>query len=386
MKMSLYVHIPFCRSKCVYCDFCSFAASEAEIALYIESLCKEITLAAGEWPNAEIHTVYIGGGTPSIVPARLMETLLNQLHQSFHIPAGIEFTSEANPGTVQPDWLDTMVSGGVNRLSLGMQAKQSCLLKLLGRIHSFEKVKETLELARRHGVDNLSVDLMYGLPTQSITDYLDSIDAVAQLGVQHMSAYGLKVEEGTRLEAMLQNGTLFIPDEDATADMMERGIALLQSLGYQRYEISNFAKPGFASRHNLVYWQQQYYLGLGLNAAGMLPATNAIYQRRTNTASMKEYHRFLGENRLPLAQTLSVGRDDAMFETIMLGLRTTEGVGYDAFQAIHGQALSDVYGDAIRKLETDGLLQPSDAAAPRLALNARGLALQNTVLMMFMKE
>lgn len=386
MKMSLYIHIPFCRSKCLYCDFCSFAASETETGRYMDSLCKEIRLAAAEWPDAEISTVYFGGGTPSIVPAKLMSRVLEQLHQSFRIPAGIEFTSEANPGTVQEDWLKTMTAAGMNRLSLGLQAKQNRLLQLLGRIHSYAQVQETLAMAREHGVQNLSVDLMYGLPTQTVEDYLASIRAAAQLGVQHISAYGLKVEDGTRLQTMLQSGVLTLPNEDTTADMMDQGIALLEALGYQRYEISNFAKPGFASRHNLVYWRQQYYLGLGLNAASMLPAKDAAYQRRTNTASMTEYHRMLGENKLAVAETTSVSRNDAMFETIMLGLRTTEGIDYSEFQAMHGITLPDSYGDAIQKLEAGGFLQPQTSAVPRLALNARGLALQNTILMYFMKE
>ena len=384
--MSLYVHFPFCRSKCAYCDFCSFAAKDLEIEQYINSLLIEIALAAGEWPGAEIGTVYFGGGTPSIVPAGLMRKVLDTLHASFQIPMGIEFSSEANPGTVAADWLQTMAEAGMNRLSLGMQAKQDRLLKLLGRIHSFVQVKDTLDLARKHGIENLSVDLMYGLPTQSIEDYLDSIRAAAEQDVRHISAYGLKVEEGTRLKTMIEDKTLALPDEDETADMLEQGIALLEALGYRRYEISNFSMPGFESRHNLAYWRQTYYLGLGLNAASMLPARNAAYIRRSNTASLPEYKRMLSENRLPVAETIPINRDEAMFETVMLGLRTAAGVGYVDFEALHGRKLEDVYGDAIAELKTKRLLLPEDAVNPRIALNERGLALQNTALMPFMKD
>ncbi len=386
MQLSLYVHFPFCRSKCVYCDFCSFAASEKEIERYLESLCREITLTAAECPDAEIGTVYFGGGTPSIVPERLMKSVLETLHASFHIPAGVEFSSEANPGTGTADWLQTMAEAGMNRLSLGMQAKQDRLLKLLGRIHSFAQVGETLGLARRHGIQNLSVDLMYGLPAQTMDDYLDSIRAAAELGVQHISAYGLKVEEGTRLQTMLENGELALPDEDDTADMMDRGVELLEDLGYERYEISNFAKPGFASRHNLAYWRQKYYLGLGLNAASMLPSENGGYLRRTNTAFPGEYRRLIAESMPPVVQTVLIDRDEAMFESIMLGLRTAEGVGYADFKAMHGRTLQAVYGEAIAELKRSGLLRPINAANPRLALNQRGLALQNTALMPFMKD
>ena len=386
MKLSLYVHFPFCRSKCVYCDFCSFAANDTEIKHYIEGLCKEITLAAAQWPDAEIETVYFGGGTPSIVPIKLMQDVLTHLHSCFHMPYGIEFTSEANPGTVTEEWLKVMVAAGMNRLSLGMQAGQDRLLQLLGRIHRFEQVGETLEMACRHGIKNLSVDLMYGLPTQMLQDYLDSIRAAAERGVQHISAYGLKVEEDTRLQTMIQNGELVLPDEDETADMMDQGVALLRELGYQRYEISNFAKPGFESRHNLVYWRQKYYLGLGLNAASMLPSENAAYLRQSNTASLPEYHQLLAENRLPVAEIIPIREEEALFETVMLGLRTTKGVGYAAFEAMHGVKLLDVYGQAIAKLRAGGLLQPIDDADPYLALNDRGLALQNTALMPFMRE
>lgn len=386
MRMSLYVHFPFCRSKCVYCDFCSFAAGEDEVARYIGSLTREISLAAAEYPDAEIETVYFGGGTPSVVPAGLMRGVLAQLRSRFSIPRGIEFTSEANPGTVTGEWLHTMAEAGMNRLSLGMQAMQDRLLTLLGRVHRFGQVGETLEMARRQGIGNLSVDLMYGLPTQTREEYLASIRAAAELGVQHVSAYALKVEEGTKLEGLIENQELHLPGEDETADMMDAGNDLLEALGYRRYEISNFARPGFESRHNLQYWRQKYYLGLGLNAASMLPAENAAYLRRSNAASLREYDTMLDYGQLPVAETLPIGREEAMFETVMLGLRTVMGVGYAAFEAMHGRRLTDVYGGAILELEANGLLQPAYSAQPRLALNGRGLALQNTALMPFMKE
>ncbi|MBN1776915.1 MAG: radical SAM family heme chaperone HemW [Clostridiales bacterium] len=385
MQMSLYVHFPFCRSKCVYCDFCSFAADDSVIEGYCASLTKEMELAA-QYTDAEIQTVYFGGGTPSVVPTEFMRRVTRKLRGCFHIPRGIEFTSEANPGTVTDAWLAAMAEAGMNRLSVGMQAKQDRILKLLGRIHRFSQVKDTLDMARKHGIGNLSVDLMYGLPTQTVEEYLDSIRAAAELGVKHISSYALKVEDGTKLQTMLENGELTLPDEDDIADMMERGAALLASLGYRRYEISNFAVPGFESRHNLAYWRQRYYLGLGLNAASMLPAENVVYLRRSNTASLAEYLSALSQNRLPVGDIILIDTEEAMFETVMLGLRTTDGVGYTEFEAMHGRKLNEVYGEAIAILQSEGWLRPPDPAEPRLALNERGLALQNTALMPFMKE
>ena len=384
MRLSLYVHFPFCKSKCVYCDFCSFAADETVMERYISNLNREMALAAAEYPDAEIDTIYFGGGTPSIVPAPLMRRVLEKLHETFQIKKDIEFTSEANPGTLTDGWLDAMAEAGMNRLSIGVQAKQERLLKLLGRIHSFPQAKDALRMARGHGVENLSVDLMYGLPTQRLAEYLDSIRAAADLGIQHISAYALKVEEGTKLYSMTETGEAALPGEDETADMMEAGIDLLEQLGYRRYEISNFAKPGFESRHNLAYWRQSYYLGLGLNAASMLPAGAAAYIRRTNTDSADAYHRLLAEGRLPIRETIPISRDDAMFETVMLGLRTTEGVTYADFERMHGVKLLQIYADAVKELGSRGWLRPADPAEPRLALNRRGLAVQNAALMLFM--
>lgn len=385
MRLSLYVHFPFCKSKCVYCDFCSFAADEAVMERYVNSLTREAELSAAETPGAEINTVFFGGGTPSIVPAPLMRKVTRKLQECFSIPNGIEFTSEANPGTLTDAWLETMTEAGMNRLSVGVQAKQDRLLRLLGRIHNFPQAKDALNMARKHGIENLSADLMYGLPTQTLDDYLESIRATADLGVQHISAYSLKVEENTKLYSMIRTGEAALPGEDDTADMMEAGIDLLETLGYRRYEISNFAKPGFESRHNLAYWRQRHYLGLGLNAASMLPSDSVAYNRRTNADSIDTYCGLLAEGRLPIRETIPIGRDEAMFESIMLGLRTADGVAFVDFERMHGVKLTGVYGAAIRELREKGWLEPVNPANPRLALNRRGLAVQNSALMPFLE-
>ena len=386
MQLSIYIHFPFCRSKCVYCDFCSFTADESMMEQYCGCLMREMELYAEKYAGATVDTVYIGGGTPSIVPVPLMRRVLRKLHESFSIPKGIEFTTEANPGTVTDSWLEAMADGGVNRMSVGIQAKQDRLLKLLGRIHSFSQAEEALKMARSHGITNLSADLMFGLLTQTVEEYLDSIRAVAGTGVQHISAYALKVEDGTRLKTMVETGGIALPDEDETADMMDGGIHLLQSIGYRRYEISNFAKPGFRSQHNMKYWRQAYYLGLGLNAAGMLPAENAVYMRQSNTDNLQEYCKQLSAGRLPVNDRSLIYHREAMFETVMLALRTTDGVYFADFKRMHGESLYHAYRDAIEELQTRGWLCEIDPADPRLVLNEQGLAMQNAALMPFMDE
>lgn len=388
--LSLYLHFPFCKRKCSYCDFCSATAGEGEIAAYCDALIMEIELQSKQYGTMPVDTVFLGGGTPSIIPAGLMEEVLSALREHFIVLPDAEFTSEANPGTLTGEWLDTIQQAGANRLSFGVQAKQERLLRILGRIHTFGQAKEAIAQARAHGFTNLNADAMFALPTQTAAEYLDTLDALTGEGVTHLSAYSLILEEGTPLYAAVKRGELTLPDEDATAEMMERGIDRLETLGYRRYEISNFARLGYECRHNVGYWRQKNYLGLGLAAASLLPPGpedgGAKYLRRTNTDQMQTYLRSLAEGCLPIRESLPVTPAEAMFETVMLGLRTVSGVEYAEFLRMHGRRLPDVYGKAIARLTAQGLLQPAGGKAPRLALTRRGLALQNTALMAFMEE
>ncbi len=385
--LSLYLHFPFCKRKCSYCDFCSFPAPQADVEAYCAALETEIALYGRRYGRPAVDTVFLGGGTPSAVPARLMEGVLAALHKNFAIRPGAEFTAEANPGALDSAWLDTLLAAGLNRLSLGVQAVQPRLLAALGRIHDFPQALAALALARARGVTNLNADAMFGLPGQSAADYLDTLRALADAGAPHISAYALILEEGTPLARRVEAGEVALPGEDETADMLEGGAALLQSRGYERYEISNYAQHGYRCAHNLVYWRQTPYLGLGLGAAGLLPPPapdGAAYVRRSNAADLHTYIDMLARGRLPVAQDVNVTRREAMFETMMLGLRTADGVRYADFEAMHGRALGDVYGEAIRKLELADLLVEGAVGGGRLALNARGLNLQSAALMPFM--
>ena len=385
MYFSLYLHFPFCKRKCLYCDFCSAAASEDDMRAYCDALCREIALTAPMFAGSTADTVFLGGGTPSIVPPDAMRKVLAALRERFAIAPNAEFTSEANPGTLTDAWLDALCDAGLNRLSIGLQAKQPRLLTMLGRIHDHQQALDALATAKRHGIRNLNADAMFGLPTQTLAEYLDTLAGICDAGVTHVSAYSLILEDGTPLKRQVISGELPAPDDDLAADMLQAGARFLKERGVHRYEISNYAKDGFACRHNLGYWQGKIYLGLGVSAASMLPSAepDVFWTRRANTASLPDYLRAVSEGRLPIVDEHPVRRNEAIFETLMLGLRTTQGVDAAAFAARFGASLASLYGDTIRRLQDEGLALPRD---DRLALTERGLALQNTVLMRFLPE
>lgn len=393
MLLSLYLHIPFCKRKCFYCDFCSSAATLSEMEEYCAALVREIRLRAEVYGQARVNTVFVGGGTPSVLPDFLMDKVLLELHRSFSIGPEAEFTIEANPGTLHRDWLVMARGHGVNRLSLGVQASQERLLHTLGRIHTFHEAEEAVVLAREQGFDNLNADVMFALPGQSIRDYLDTLGSVAALGVSHISAYSLILEEGTPLFVRVRREGLALPSEDEAAGMYEAGRGWLEQQGYRQYEISNYAKPGSVCRHNLGYWRGNWYLGLGVSAAGMLPVSapemsggaEVVYRRCENVTDRLQYQHMLAQGKLPLQQEHPISRQEAMFEAMMLGLRTVDGVDEGDFYARFGQPLQEVYGRQMEELVTQGLAWHHEHEKRRFfALTPRGLLLQNRILLRFM--
>ncbi len=389
MILQLYLHFPFCKRKCFYCDFVSAAAEEQTIAAYCLAMEKEIRHLGAKYADARVSTVFLGGGTPSIVPPRAMAGLLKALRESFVLMEDVEFTSEANPGTLTEPWLETLMAAGMNRLSLGAQAAQDALLARIGRMHTFAQAEESVRLARRMGLTNINTDVMYGLPGQSQQDYLDTLERVCQLDVTHVSAYSLILEEGTPLHRRVEAGQLTVPDDDACAEMTSRGIELLARHGYRQYEISNYARDGFACRHNIGYWQGAWYLGLGVAAHGMLPPTEAqsaqgaVRVRMTNPEDVNTY--LATSPDLPRQQEL-IAADEAMFETMMLGLRMNDGVSANCFAAQHGRSMLERYGQPLESLIRDGLgrwrnLPDGDRA---FELTQRGLLLQNEALLRLM--
>ncbi|MBE5809514.1 MAG: radical SAM family heme chaperone HemW [Clostridiales bacterium] len=379
--MELYIHIPYCRQKCRYCDFASYSGQEGTMAAYVDALLREADAMTDYAKDEPLQTVFIGGGTPSTLPAELLCKLLTGLHERFNIPAGIEFTSEANPGTLTAEWLETANSGGVNRLSMGMQAAQQELLRTLGRIHGHADVVESVQLARRMGIGNLSVDLMFGLPGQSPEMWRESLEAALALKVEHISCYGLIPEDGTPLKRDLDTGRLALPDEADEREMYDDALHTLARHGYKQYEISNFAKPGRECQHNIGYWTRVPYIGLGASASSFLQ-TKSGGLRLTNPASIREYISMATEQAWRRRERVSLLPEDARFESLMLGLRMTRGVSEADFAAMHGVTLDDYCGDIFRQQEKRGLLHHQGGY---WALTRRGMDVQNAILVEIME-
>lgn len=389
MLLQLYLHFPFCKRKCLYCDFVSAAAGEQIVAAYCLALEKEIRAMGEKYAGAQVNTVFLGGGTPSIVPAPLMKSVLGTLRESFSLLGDAEFTTEANPGTLTEAWLDTVMGAGVNRLSLGVQAAQDGLLNRIGRIHTFADAAESVRMAQRMGLGNINTDVMYGLPGQTTADYLETLERVCALDVTHISAYSLIVEEGTPLCRMVEAGEMTVPDDDACAAMTEAGIALLGKHGYHQYEISNYAKEGFACRHNIGYWQGAWYLGMGAAAHSMLPPDPMDEQAgavRIRVANPEDVNTYMAASPDIQREKSLITAEEAMFETMMLGLRMNLGVSQRHFEETHGLSMTARYGQALESLVRDGLgcWQEHPSGERFFALTARGLLLQNEALLRLM--
>lgn len=346
------------------------------MAAYVDALLREADAMAPNAGGKAIETVFIGGGTPSTLPPELLRKLLNGLQERFAIPSGTEFTSEANPGTLTPQWLEAAVSGGVNRISMGMQTAQPSLLRTLGRIHKQGDVTMSAELVRSMGIDNLSLDLMFGLPGQTPELWRESLDAALVIHPEHLSCYGLIPEDGTPLKHELDAGRLALPDEAEERQMYDDALHILSQHGYRQYEISNFAKPGRECKHNIGYWTRVPYIGLGASAASFLP-TKSGGLRLTNPAGIREYIAMADEQAWRRRERVSLLPEDARFESLMLGLRMTTGVSEADFAALHGVTLDEYCGDVLRQQEQRGLLCHEDG---RWALTRRGMDVQNAIL------
>ena len=383
--MELYIHIPFCRSKCRYCDFASWAGREDQMTDYVEILLLEAAAESRLLGHPMIETAFIGGGTPSTLPPALLDKLLSELQTMFDFAPDAEFTCEANPGTLSAVWLDTAVRHGVNRLSMGMQAYQPELLKTLGRIHTFKQVRESAALARAAGIKQMSLDLMFGLPGQTLEHWLESLNAALSLHPEHLSCYGLIPEDGTPLKADLDAGRLTLPDEETERAMYDAAIRTLAANGFEQYEISNFAIPGCECRHNLGYWRQVPYLGLGASASSMLPtaSSDSAYVRQTNPHTIDDYCQMVQTGSWQEREIEPISHADARFETMMLGLRTMQGVSEAAFGQMHGVTLAACYGPRLKSLLDRGLVDHQD---DRWFLTRRGMDIQNSILVELMDD
>lgn len=370
--LELYIHIPFCVRKCNYCDFLSFRADRQAQEKYVQALCAEIKSA--EDLKRGVTSVFIGGGTPSVLAPGWLEKIMGCLRQSFRILPDAEITMEANPGTLDREKLAAYRECGINRLSMGLQSAKDEELALLGRVHTFGEFLENYQMARETGFSNINVDLMFGIPGQTREDWLSTLRRVAELSPEHISAYSLIVEEGTPFAEM----ELDLPDEDTEYQMYEDTAEILKKYGYLQYEISNYAREGFACRHNIGYWKRSDYLGLGLGASSLIGN-----RRFSNTRNMEKYLKDSDSPDVIREYEPELTRNDAMAEFMFLGLRMINGVSRAEFQACFGCFLDSVYGPVIEKYKNLGLLHD---AGDRISLTRRGIHVSNVIMSEFLLD
>lgn len=387
-ELELYVHIPFCVKKCNYCDFLSFGTEDERLSdtpchptrqlpvpeVYVDRLCREIRWYGQkeEFSHRPVISVFFGGGTPSLLSEAQIFRLMAELRDNFLIRRDAEVTMEANPGTLTPGKLKQMRFCGINRLSLGLQSTVERELKVLGRIHSYGAFLQSFKWAREAGFKNINVDLMTALPEQTMSSYLKSLEQTAALKPEHISAYSLIIEPGTPFERMETQGKLSLPDEDEEREMYHLTRKFLSEMGYERYEISNYARPGYECRHNIGYWRGRDYLGLGLGASSLING-----RRFSNRTEIKDY------------LALTMGSDDwyeavetltpaaKMEEFMFLGLRLVRGVSEKDFYRKFGVKVMSAYGEVIRKNELEKLLIRKNGW---LRLTELGMDLANMVM------
>lgn len=375
--LGIYIHIPFCRNKCAYCDFCSFPAGKAEQERYVAALIRELGLWAEKTDDRAVDTVFIGGGTPTLLSPEQLGSILDAVAQHYVLSDTAEISIESNPATLTDAHLALFREKGVTRISIGLQAAQDTLLKRLGRVHTVEQFLETFRRARNAGAWDINVDLIYHIPGQTRQNWLDTLDTVIGLGPEHISCYSLQLEEGTPLEAAVEAGRYRMSSDRNNRWMHHTAIDLLASRGYVHYEISNFSKPGHPCRHNLRYWRREPYIGCGLAAHGFMEP-----QRMANPEDMSAYLASLEAGQLAYHTVEVVNPEEARFEALMLGLRMTEGICWEQVMAGCPPGKREAWERLAEALKNQGLLRD---AAGRLCLTRRGMDLSNSVFSAFME-
>ena len=349
---SAYIHIPFCKSKCAYCDFNSYAGMESAWDAYVEALLKEMERAARHGP---LETVYFGGGTPTVLPTGSLIRVLEAVAGSFGLSPDAEISIEANPGTVSAESLRELRKAGFNRLSLGVQSFNDDLLRRIGRIHTAEEAVAAFDYARKAGFDNIGIDLIYSLSGQDMAGWEADLRKLVNLGPEHASLYELTICEDTPLGQEVLFGELAVPDGEAQVGMLLLGLRTLTKAGYERYEISNYAKPGFACRHNQAYWRYEEYHGFGAGACSFVDGV-----RKSNVKWPKEYIERVIAGPSPVEFSEEPDEKQRVVEVLMQALRTTEGLDLRAFEQRLGYALEDVHGDKLARMQERGLLTIAD--------------------------
>ena len=367
-KLGIYIHIPFCKRKCHYCDFISFSGKQELIEQYINSLKKEINDYRINKEEYLIDTIYFGGGTPSYIESKYIIDILQELKQKFNISKEAEITIEINPGTVDKQKLQDYYNSGINRISFGLQSTKSELLKLVGRIHSYSSFLQSYNLARKIGFKNINVDLMIGLPVQTLQDVQKDLERIVELKPEHISVYSLIVEEETVIEQKIKNKELYLPSENLERKMYWKVKNTLEEKGYKHYEISNFAKPEYESKHNLSCWNQEEYIGFGLAAHSYI--NNKRFSNGHNFEryfEWPEYGRVVHEKQ---------NKEDKMKEYMLLNLRKTEGVKISEFKNKFVDNPIYLYRESLSKLVTQELIEID---IDSIKLTNKGIDLANIV-------
>ena len=382
-SLELYVHIPFCVRKCEYCDFLSAPAGADTQQEYVRNLLLEIEQKGVRCTDYEVTTIFFGGGTPSILKAGWIADILNAIHRNFKVRKDAEITIECNPGTLTFEKISIYKSAGINRISVGLQSASDADLRELGRIHTYEDFLKSYDLIRKKGFSNVNIDLMAALPGQTLKSYEQTLRRVLALKPEHISAYSLIIEEGTPFyekyeadELLREKGEKpqMLPSEETERLMYERTKELLLAHGYERYEISNYARRGYACRHNIGYWRRENYLGFGLGSASLLEN-----ERFHNTTDLTDY---LGGDYLAYEQE-KLDKKSQMEEFMFLGLRMTEGISTECFRQTFGLTVELVYGPVLEQQIADQLLRKEDG---RIFLTERGLDVSNYVMAQFLLD
>ncbi len=370
-NVALYIHIPFCRQKCLYCDFPSFAGKEDCMLDYATALAKEIDSIK----DKKIKTIFIGGGTPTYLSLEGWEIIRKSINR-LEVCEDLEFTVEGNPGTFTREKLNFLKKLGVNRLSIGLQAWQDSLLKELGRIHTIEDFKQSFRLARELGFENINVDLMFGLPNQTLKQWLETLENVTELNPEHLSCYSLIVEEGTGFYKRFEQGTLMLPHEELERSMYEKTIEYLRKKGYMQYEISNFAKNNMSCKHNLVYWDLNEYIGCG--AASHSYSDGFRYRNEEN---VEKYIEKINVQGSAIVEKNKNSFKDDMEEYMFMGLRKNLGISKSEFMQRFSKDIHSVYGEVLNKYINTGFMKESTTS---IFLTYEGTQLSNVIMAEFL--
>lgn len=374
-SISLYIHIPFCASKCHYCDFVSEVGNESQVNDYLQLLKREVNLYQKIISDKKIKTIFFGGGTPSLIPGKKMKELMKRITGTFSVLPEAEISLEANPGQLDREKLSHYRESGINRISFGLQAIQEPLLKKLGRRHNAEIFEHQVANARKEGFFNLNADLIFGIPGQTTADWGHSLSYVADLGIPHLSCYGLTYEEGTTLHKMKEMQKIRPVEEEVEWQMFHMAMNEMKKRGYHHYEISNYCKDDSQCKHNITYWKNEEYLGIGIAAHGYIDGV-----RYGNTESFFNYERIINANTMPIDVQQKISEEEAMKETMFLGLRMMEGISNLYFHQRHGVSLFDIFGKEIKELTHKKLIAVEE---DNIKLTNLGIDLANQVFLYF---